>query len=219
MKKLSLISLLSLALVSASSAMTLSISRGGAGNGIIAESASTGLLSTGGCYIGVGTWATIPSITDGASLAAAVTSFLEFGSAAAPTSGGTVGTIAATIAGSGTVVGPPAATAADFNGKTIYFLIGNGTSRANSTEFAIFSLNAGATPTTTFDPNVAGSATNNITLATVGSINLVSGAGSVVDNTNPTQDRIKLVSTVAVPEPSAVALLGLIGLVGLRRKR
>lgn len=218
MKKFSIISLISFALIGASSAMTLSISRGGAGNGIIAQSTSA-LLTTGGYYIGVGTFASVPTITDGASLAAAVTSFLEFGSALAPNTGGTIGTIAATISGSGTVTGPPAASATDFNGKPIYFVIGNGTNRTNSTEFAIFTLNAGATATTTFDPNVAGSATNNITLATVGSINVLSGAGSVVDNTNPTQDRLMLVSTVVVPEPASFVLLSFLGLIGLRRKR
>jgi hypothetical protein len=216
MKLFTFLSVAFISLSSMASAMTLSISRGGAGNGIIAQNDGGALLSTGGYYIGAGTFASVPSITSAATLKTAVDNFLEFGSALSPTTGGTIGTISATISGNGTNGGN---TALDFNGKTIYFLIGNAATKAASTQFSIFTLNTGATPTITFDPNVAGSATNNITLSTVGSINVLSGAGSVVDNANPTQDRLVLAPIPVVPEPSVLSLLAVLGAMSFRRRR
>lgn len=198
--------LLTLLLTTAfSSAVTISVSR--AGEGLIPVTTAGTALSTGGYYIGVGSFDVVPTITGPASLQAAVTAFNVFASATSPTTGGTVGT----IVGSFTAAG--GANPDKFNSSSIYFLIGNAATKDASTEFAIFS----ATPNALFTANVAVSGTVNIALQNVSSIQPLEGAGTEVDNASPVKDQLRLATTV--PEPSSAILVAAFGLLTIGRRR
>lgn len=203
----STISVFSAVVISADAA-TIAVGRGIGNPGIIA-SASGVPLATGGYYIATGTFTNgagvteVPVITtDFSSLLAAVAAFDVFTSALAPATGTTTGTITGSFASTG------GATPTVFNLKPIYFLVGNGTTQANSTAFGIFGL----TTSTNFPADVAATVSTSLTLANGTSIVPLNNAGTV------TQNSFGLVSSAPIPEPSA-ALLGAIGALGLLRRR
>lgn len=195
-------------LASAGLAQSATISVVRSGNGVVGVTSTGTVLSTGGYYIGVGSYGdTAPTITDDATFLTALASFKEFASATSPTTGGTVGTITGSFASNG------GATPADFNAKTLYILVGNAASRAASTEFALIQ----GTPSWSFVGDVTiGSASATISLVDSTAFSVVGVAGTEIDQATG-QDRIQM--RAVIPEPSSI-LLGLLGL-GLiaRRKR
>lgn len=201
MTKLIALSLLSLA--GAATAATVNVVR--AGNGVIATTSTGTVLSTGGYYIGVGSFASVPTVSDVASLQAAVNAFREFAAVTSPTAAGnTQGTI------TGSFVGTGGATPDNFNSQELFFLVGNAATKALSTEFAIL-RNQG---TWAFPSNVVPGATSiTLNLGTVADFNTLPGAGTEIDNAG--KDGVQL---VAVPEPG-VSVLALAGLGLLARRR
>jgi len=208
MKKTLITALFSLLLAAASSAATIAVGRGGATNGytvfegFLNGVAGKNLSITGGFYIAVGTYATEPVITNVAQFQSAVANFQVFASANSPTTGTTLGS----------VTGSFVATNAAFNGAPLYILIGNGTTRENSTSFAILKGN----PTAFNFPATAGqpSGSGTVTLTGAAVASPVGFAGRQVEVAGAPDT---LVLGFA-PEPSS-ALLGLLGVVGLMRRR
>ena len=206
--KLKLFSILAvIATMAGAQSATISLGTGFGTNVGIVPLSSTGAVISTAYYVGVGVFASVPVITDAASLDTAVrTSFTEFGTGV-------------TVAANGAIAGSFSLIPADasvFNSKELYIVVGNGTTKANSTEFAILR----GTPAYAFPANTAAGGSTPLTLGSVTSFDPVSGAGTeAAVDPGVGRDTIKLVSAVTVPEPSAVALLGLIGLAGLRRKR
>jgi MYXO-CTERM domain-containing protein len=188
-----------------SSAATIAVGRGGATNGYTTFTASgTNLSLTGGFYFSVGTFASEPVITTPASLLNVITNnYSEFASILTPTSGSTIGSL----------TGSFIATNADFNSVPMYFVVGNGTTRANSTQFAILK----GDPTPFVFPASAGSPSGaaSITLSGAAVASPLAGAGIELEIAGA-PDSLTLVDTI--PEPSAV-LLGALGALGLLRRR
>lgn len=187
----------------ASNAATVSIARSGAGTGVLARDFTGVDLSAGGYYIGVGTYALVPTITNDASFQAAVTNFSLFGSTVAPTTGTTTGLI----------VGSITATDTTFNSAMLYILVGNGATKAASTAFAILQ----GTPSFSFAANVGVAGSTTYTLANATSFQPLTGAGTEIDNVTGA-DGVQLRSLVAIPEPTAAAL-GAVGVLCLLRRR
>lgn len=191
------------ALFASAHAATISVIRGTGNPGVGVSLASGTALSAGGFYIGLGTFTNAegataePIINSDASLAAAIQSFDLFASTTSLTSGTTQGL----ITGQFTSLGNP--DPSQFNSKPLYFIIGNGATLATSTQFGIFKLTAG----TAFPANVVPAGSTNALIPNGTAITALEGAGSVNGNT-----------FVLVPEPST-ALLGLLGAVGLLRRR
>jgi len=199
--------LLLLASAAISQAATISVVR--SGNGVIAVTSTGTLLSAGGYYISVGSFASAPSVTDQASFLSTLASFKEFASATAPTTGTTAGTITGSFVGTGAAPNAPA----DFNSKSIYILVGNAASRAASTEFAIIQ----GTPAWSFVGDVTiGSASATVSLIDSTAFSAV--AGTEIDNASG-KDNIQLRSVVEIPEPSAMFLAVGALAIGFRRKR
>jgi Flp pilus assembly secretin CpaC len=132
------------------------------------------------------------------SLLAAVAAFNVFQTVNSPTSGGTIGT----ITGSFTAVPTNPEL---FNNRQIYFLVTH-TTGAGAVEHGIFTTAAG----TAFPPNAAAVVSTSVTLSSGASITPIAGGGTVEGN------NLQLVQVI--PEPST-ALLGLIGALGLLRRR
>lgn len=202
--KLVILALFSVTLTAVNAA-TIAVGRGIGNPGIVASFGGTP-LSSGGYYIGVGTFTNalgvteLPTITtEFSSLLAAVASFDVFASGLAPTTGATIGTI------TGSFVGTGAPDTSVFNLKPIYFVIGNGTTQANSTAFGIF----GTVANTAFPANVAATVSTSVTLSSGLAIAPLPNAGTVTGNG---------FGVVGIPEPSA-ALLGALGALGLLRRR
>ncbi|RYD62518.1 MAG: hypothetical protein EOP83_14405 [Verrucomicrobiaceae bacterium] len=191
-------------LIGSSSAATIAVGRGIGNPGAVAAVEGSA-LSTGGYYFAMGTFTNttgvteVPVITDTASLMAARDAFDVFSALASPTSGATIGTLTGNFSGLG------GADPSVFNLKPIYFLVGNAATLANSTYIGIFRITGSAD----FPANVQGATGPSLTLSSGASITAVAGAGSVTGNN---------FNLVAIPEPS-VALLGLLGAVGLIRRR
>jgi len=206
MKKTIIAGLFSLLLAGASSAATIAVGRGGATNGYtVFNPASLGganLSTTGGFYIAVGTYASEPVISNLAQFQSAVANFQVFASVNSPTTGTTTGS----------VTGSFVATDAAFNGAALYILVGNGTTKENSSAFAILKGDPAAFtfPATSGQPS--GSGTVTLTGAAVASPIGIAGTETDVANL---PDNLVL---AAIPEPS-VALLGALGLLGLVRRR
>ncbi|MCW1913126.1 PEP-CTERM sorting domain-containing protein [Luteolibacter sp. GHJ8] len=192
-------------LIASAQAATIAVIRGTGNPGVIAAVEGTA-LSAGGYSISIGTFTNTlgateePLITSTESLQAAIASFDTFATLTAPTSGATQGT----ITGQFTSLG--GADPNVFNLKPIYFLVGNGATIATSTHVSIFRL----TTPTAFPANVAAAGSTNATIANGAAITVVGTAG-VVNGNN--------LGLVAVPEPSASVLLGLLGVAGLIRRR
>lgn len=188
-----------------SGAATIAVGRGGATNGYTTFTAGgTNLSLTGGFYFSVGTFASEPVITTPASLLSAITNqYSEFAAIQSPTTGTTLGSL----------TGSFIATNADFNSVPMYFVVGNGTTRANSTQFAILK----GDPVGFVFPAAAGSPSGaaNITLSGAAVASPLANAGIEVDIVGA-PDSLTLVDTI--PEPSA-ALLGALGALGLLRRR
>jgi PEP-CTERM motif len=187
----------------ASNAATINIVRSGAGTGIQAQTSAGTNLTTGGYFVGVGTFAVAPTITDQDSFVSAVNNFSLAGSFLAPTTGTTVGLLVGSFDTINTA----------FNSAALYLLVGNGTTRANSTEFAIIQ----GTPGFVFPANVGVAGGTNYTLGNATQISPVGVAGLEIDNATGF-DVIQLRALAPIPEPST-ALLGLLGIAGLIRRR
>ena len=185
-----------------SSAATVAIARSGAGTGIQTQT-SSGIDLTGGNYfIGVGTYLVAPTITDQASFLSAVNSFALFGSALSPVPTATT---------AGLIIGSITATDTAFNSSPLYMLIGNGSTKANSTEFAIIQ---GTSPAWTFAANVALAGSTTYTLANASQFAVVGVAGTEIDNATGF-DGLQL---RAIPEPSTI-FFGIFGVMGFLRRR
>jgi hypothetical protein len=205
-----LLSFAAVAGLAVANAATINVGQGfGTNVGVVAQTSSGTVLSNGGYYIAIGSFATVPTVvpvgTDsGASFLAAVNSFNIFTSLTSPTAAGaTQGSITGAFTSTGGV--DPAV----FNLKQIYFLVGNGSTKENSTEFGIFSV------VTTFPANVAQSGATAVTVGGVTNIVPLLNAGGEFDTIGG-RDTFLLINPV--PEPST-ALLGLLGLAGLLRRR
>ena len=174
-------------------------------SGLVGVSANGTVLSGGGYYIAVGSFTTVPTLSsDYSNLYAAVDSLNIFASLTSPTAtGNTQGTITGAFAGTG------GGNASLFNGKQIYFVIGNASTRLASTDFAIFT----SATNILFPADVTGSGTAAVTLSSVTNSVVLPNGGSEIDTT---RDQIRMVTPV--PEPSA-ALLGAFGALGLLRRR
>jgi len=200
---------LSLAMLASSNAATVAVGGVISGStGIVGVTKSGTALTSGGYYIACGSFSSAPAIlADFSNLNATVDSMNIFATLTSPTA---VGNTLATITGS--FVSTGGGNASLYNGKSIYFVIGNGSSRANSTDFAVF--------TTATDIKFAADVTQTTsTSVSFGSINntvMVANGGTEIDNISPAKDQIQMVS--AVPEAST-ALLGAIGALGLLRRR
>ena len=209
MKKTVLTALFSLLLAAASSAATVTVTREwGADAGYtvftqtLAGTPATNLSIAGGFYIAVGTYATEPVITTYAQYESAVQNFQVFASVLSPTTGATLGS----------VTGQFVATDAAFNSAPLYLLIGNGTTRENSSQWAILK----GDPTAFAFPANAESAlaSSIVSLTGAAAASPVGFAGRQVEVAGA-PDTLML---GFVPEPSS-ALLGLLGVVGLMRRR
>lgn len=204
MKALALIAVGIASLFASANAATIALSRGVGNPGVIAAVNGTA-LSTGGYSISVGTFTNAGGVTEEpliattADLQAAIASFDVFATVLAPTSGATVGT----ITGSFTSLG--GADPNVFNLKPIYFMVGNGATIGESTHVSIFKL----TTNPTFPANVAAAGSTTVSLPN-GTVLSVVGTAGTVDGNN--------LNLAIVPEPSA-ALLGLLGVAGLIRRR
>lgn len=169
---------------------------------------STGtVLSSGGFYIAIGSFDVVPTVLpDATNLYTAVDSMNIFAVLTSPTAAGnTQGTI------TGSFVGTGGGSASLFNGKQIYFVVGNGSTRANSTEFAILTTAANVL----FPADVTTSSTASVTFSSITNSVVLSNAG--LEDANGTA-RDLIVLAAPVPEPS-VALLGALGVLGLVRRR
>ena len=200
MKKTLITAFFSLLLAAASSAATIAVGRGGPTNGYTVYSHGTNLSEIGGFYIAIGTFATEPVITS-PTFYQALVDFRVFASVLSPTSGTTKGSITGSFVG----------TDASFNNAPLYFLIGNGTTKENSTAFIFLKGDPlGFTfPATAGQPS--GSGTVTLTGADVASVldpygyqTEVAGAPDLL--------------VMSFPEPSSV-MFGLLGLASLMRRR
>ncbi|MDB6132453.1 MAG: hypothetical protein JWM59_696 [Verrucomicrobiales bacterium] len=201
--KITTLSLLLLSAVCAHSA-TVAVSRGGLG--VVALTSNNEALSTGGYYIAVGSFTTVPTVTNTPeSVLAAVGAFNEFASATSSTTGATVGTVTGSFTGG-------FSNAALYNGKEIFIMVGNGNSKANSTDFAILK---GSTAWN-FTADVSAADSIAVILRDVTSFDAV--AGTEVDVADPAaKDQVQL--WTAIPEVSSSVLVGLFGLGLMSRRR
>jgi hypothetical protein len=181
-------------------AATVSVGAGfGAASGLVVRTAA-GAAIGGPSFFAVGSFETVPTITDIASFQAAVQSMNIFASST------TQATEPNKVAQSFTSIASPAA----FNNNRIWFLLGNGLTGDTSTEFAIFTTALG----TLFPADITQPGGPNITLSSVANIQVLNGAGSAISvDSNP-----DIIQLQVIPEPST-ALLGLIGALGLLRRR
>ena len=176
-------------------------------SGLGVKTSSGTILSGGGYYIAIGSFATVPTVLpDASNLATAVDTMNIFAVLQSPTvAGNTQGTI------TGSFVGTGGGDAALFNGKQIYFVVGNGSNRANSTEFAILTTATNVL----FPADVTTTATAAVTFSSITNSVVLSNAG--LEDANGTA-RDLIVLAAPVPEPS-IALLGALGIFGLVRRR
>lgn len=101
----------------------------------------------------------------------------------------------------------------ELNGDFIYLFVGNGTTFANSTEFAVLKTSLTFNSADDETPTPV-----SLVVSAANSTVLVGGTTSDIRVTNADGTATLGFTTVAVPEPSA-ALLGLLGAVGLIRRR
>lgn len=208
MKTILTSSILGLAMASISPAATIAVGRGGSTNGYnVLNATGTSISLLGGFYFSVGTFSSEPVITTPASLLTAITStYSEFAFVLTPTSGTTTGSL----------TGSFVATNSAFNSVPMYFVIGNGTTQANSTQFAILKGDpvGFAFPASAGSPSGSGA----ITLSGAAVASPLPNAGSEVDVPN-LPDTLTLVNVASgVPEPSAL-ILGAVGALALLRRR
>lgn len=182
-------------------AATINVARGTGQPGVSVLNQAGTALSTGGYTIAVGSFSTVPTITDYASLVSAVGSFNVFGQSPSSSSGTTVGLLQLSTG----ITSNGGLTPELWNSQLIYLVIGNASTLAASDQFAIVR----SANNTAFPANVAPASTTNFSTATGASIVSLANAGTISGNT------LKL---VGVPEPS-VALLGALGVFGLVRRR
>mgnify|MGYP003576667777 CR=1 FL=1 len=173
---------------------------------------TNGGISGGGGVVAVGFFSTdnLSEVTSGSSLLALFTAFPTSATTGAFTQGGgagprgvfSLGAPASQVAGS------------EFLGKNMYLLVGNGTTLANSTEFLVVKN------TKTFDAADDGVATG--VTVTFNAANSTVLLGSVLNDVRTTNGDTSVTpgwgTIVPIPEPSA-ALLGLLGAIGLIRRR
>lgn len=205
MKKLILSVLVALGVAEAATVNVGGVFSGTSGLGV---RTSTGtVLSAGGFYIAVGSFDVVPTVLpDATNLYTAVDSMNIFAVLTSPTAAGnTQGTI------TGSFVGTGGGSASLFNGKQIYFVVGNGSTRANSTEFAILTT----ATSVLFPADVTTSSTASVTFSSINNSVVLANAG--LEDANGTA-RDLIVLAAPVPEPS-VALLGALGVLGLVRRR
>ena len=177
-----------------------------AATGLVANVQGTA-LSTGGYYIGVGSFDTVPVIAPGTTnIKPFVDTMNLFATNLSPTTvGNTQGTITGAFAGIG------GADPSKFNNRQIYIVVGNAATAVDSTFWAIMTT----TTNILFPADVTTSATATISFGSIANSVMVPNAGTEIDNISPVKDGIGL---VGVPEPSAV-LLGALGALGLLRRR
>jgi len=178
-----------------------------AATGLVATKVDGTRLTSGGYYIGVGSFTAVPVIPEGTKdISQYVNTLNLFATNLSPTTtGNTQGTITGSFAATG------GGNASLFNGKQIYVVVGNGATAALSNEWAILT----STLNVLFPADVTTSSTASISFGSIANSVMVPNAGTEIDNISPVKDGIQL---VGIPEPSA-ALLGAIGALGLLRRR
>jgi MYXO-CTERM domain-containing protein len=184
------------------SAATINVNRGIGNPGVTVSNFAGTALSAGGFYVAVGTYTTVPTVTNYATLLSSVDALIQFGASGLSSSSGTTAGVLQLTTG---ITSNGGATPEAWNSQEIYVIVGNGNSRASSTDFAILRT---ATPTL-FPANVTQSVSATFAIPTGAALNPVAGAGSVSGN---------VLTLQGVPEPSA-ALLGALGALGLLRRR
>lgn len=171
-------------------------------------------VGNGNATVLLGTFSVVPSsgLTGADALAFTISSFSQFGASALT---------ASTQTGDSKAKGVFTDNTAAFNSKALYVVVYTGTSLATATNIGIFR----AVGTPAVGDLWAAPADNTDNSATAsfdgGSIN-TAYAGSI--SAPPASETVatsylNLVSTAAVPEPSSLAFLGLLGALGFRRKR
>lgn len=199
-----------MALISTSSASTVSLNRG--------LNPGFNVLSPGGTILSsfsmlIGSFNSNPSsgisATELQALLATGTAFNEFGAATAPANGLLTGSVTKNDFSVG-----PAATA--FNNRNIYVVVMNGATSAASSAFGLITVDTTSTAGTWVFPADVTSALVTTNAPTGTLANFATVLGTEIDNpTSPESFRLS-----AVPEPSASLLLVLLGSLGiLRRKR
>lgn len=202
MKKLA-ISLFLAATCLFSDAATITLNKGLSPGFMLQTSAGANLS---GGVVAIGTFANglAPATPADGIYTSILSSFREFGTAAAPAAG-------SPITGSVTVV---PASPADFNTLQMYMIVGNGATLAASTEIAIVTN----TPATSFPANTTAAGSTNFNVNTFSNLAVVAGAGALTDNASGPES-LKMVPIVPVPEPTVFGLLGACLAFGIRRRR
>ena len=189
--------------LSLAEAATVTIASGlGSVQGITVKTAEGAILSGGGYYIAVGSFDIVPTISGGTmDLSPYVDAMNIFATMTSPTA---TGYHQGAIYGTLISISNPTL----FNSRQIYIVVGNGASRATSTEFAILT----SATNILFPGDVTSVALTTIQLFSIANSVVLPNAGTEIEG-GAARDMIQL-----VPEPSAV-LLGLLGVPGLLRRR
>lgn len=182
-------------------AATINVARGIGNPGVTVNDFSGTALTAGGFYMAVGTYALVPTVTDYATLLTSVNSLIQFGAAGVSNST----TIAGVLQLNAGITFNGGDTPELWNSQEIYLVVGNGATRAASTDFAILRT----TTPTLFPANVAPVSTVNFAVPNGAALSPISGAGSLNGN---------VLTLSGIPEPST-ALLGAVGVLGLLRRR
>lgn len=201
--KLKLIAIASIlsSFVLTANAATINVARGVGNPGVTVNSYSNTPLSSGGFFMAVGAYQLVPTVTDYASLLTAVDALTVFGTPGVSNST----TLAGILQLSTGITSNGGLTPELWNSKEIYVIVGNGATRAASTDFAILRT----TNPTLFPANVAPVSTVTFSVPNGTALNPLANAGSVTGN---------VLTLQGIPEPSA-ALLGALGALGLLRRR
>lgn len=172
----------------------------GPGVGVLVQTFE-GVTFSGGTYMAVGTYSSVPVLEpDDSNLLALVDAMAIFATGTTPTSGAQQGSLHGLFNWSGAV------SPQTFNLQPIYLVVGDGSTRESSTQFAIIDLEI------LFPADISAAEATSKTISYITQINTL--AGTEIDSPAGSKDIIRL-----VPEPSVSLLAIFGGFAFLRRRR